>query len=215
MRLNWFSPLPPVSGAAADCSRRLLPLLHGRAEVTVWTEQSAWDRALERYAAVRRLDRDAVPWAEINEADASVYHLGAGAGPDAGAATLSGQHPGIVVLHGAAEPGTLDVALAVVVQDRGRFEDLRRADERPVVYAPPADVTGLADAVLRLAAEAGALSGALLARDLAQQAAAEVGVWMNAASASFWLRELAEEIRVVSVPPESVPAACDQPRRAA
>lgn len=209
MRVNWFSPLPPVSGAAADCSRRLLPLLHGRAEVTVWTEQSVWDRTLERYAAVQCLDRDAVPWAEVNDADATVYHLGAGAGPDAGAAALSGLHPGIVVLHGEAEPGTLDAALAVVVQDREQFDRLRREDRWPVVYAPAGD----AEVLLRLAAEAGALSGELLARDLVRQAAAEVGVWMDAASASFWLRELAEEIRVVCVKPES--ATCDQPRRAA
>src|SRR5207253_5525290 len=140
-------------------------------------------------------------------------HLGAGAGPDAGAAALSRLHPGVVILHGEAEPGTLDAALAVVVQDRGEFERLRQEDRRPVVYVPPgqAAMAAHADALLRLAADAEALSGGLLARDLTRRAAAEVGAWMHAASAAFWLRELADEIRLVSIGPEA-PAA-DEDRR--
>ena len=52
MKLNWFSPLPPAKTGIADYTLGLLPALSKQAEVVLWTDQSSWDRALER---LRRL----------------------------------------------------------------------------------------------------------------------------------------------------------------
>jgi hypothetical protein len=202
MRVNWFSPLPPVSLPAADYTRRLLPVWRSRAEIILWTDQRDCDAALAEWATVRPLGLDpgAVPWEEINRADATVYHLGAGAGNNAFRVALCCRHPGIVVLHGEVGAEALDVALAVVVQERALFERLRREDRWPVVYAPLTP-EGHAEVLLRLAAEAATLSGANLARDLVRQAGAEIGVWMSAASASFWLGQVAAEVHQVSIGP--------------
>ncbi|MEO5722198.1 MAG: hypothetical protein ABIR71_12095, partial [Chthoniobacterales bacterium] len=73
MRINWFSPVPPSSSAAALQTAALLPALARRAEVTLWVHDSRWSPALERDAHVRHYVPGALRWAEINAADMTVY----------------------------------------------------------------------------------------------------------------------------------------------
>lgn len=99
MKLNWFSPLPPARTGVARYTTALLPALRRVAAVTVWTDQAVWERSVEHHAGVRRYAADRLPWAELNRADATVYHLGNDARFHASILAVSGQHPGLVVLH--------------------------------------------------------------------------------------------------------------------
>jgi glycosyltransferase involved in cell wall biosynthesis len=99
VKLNWFSPLPPASTDIAHYTTRVLPALASRAEVTLWTDQEDWDAALKRYAEVRRYSPERVPWAELNRADMSVYHIGNNPLFHGSIWQLSRAAPGLVVLH--------------------------------------------------------------------------------------------------------------------
>jgi glycosyltransferase involved in cell wall biosynthesis len=99
MKLNWFSPLPPARTEIAQYTVRLLPALRERCEVILWTDQDTWDPALEQHARVRTYQIGDVPWAAMNEADVSVYHIGNNHTCHAGIWEVSRRHPGIVILH--------------------------------------------------------------------------------------------------------------------
>jgi glycosyltransferase involved in cell wall biosynthesis len=99
MKLNWFSPLPPASTDIAHYTTRVLPALCTRALVTLWTDQEHWDAGLKRYAEVRRYSPERVPWAELNRADMSIYHIGNNPLFHGSIWQLSRAAPGLVVLH--------------------------------------------------------------------------------------------------------------------
>ena len=99
MELNWFSPLPPAGTDIAHYTARVLPALAERASVTLWTDRDSWDKALESYAEVRRYSLERPPWAELNRAEASVYHLGNNPLFHGSIWQLSRLSPGVVVLH--------------------------------------------------------------------------------------------------------------------
>src|SRR5947209_2122670 len=125
MKLNWFSPLPPARTEIAKYTARLLPVLAQRGEVTLWTDQTEWDAALEQQARVRNYRVGAVPWAEINDADVSVYHIGNNHPFHAAIWEISRRNPGIVILH--------DLALHYLfagyyLQDRKRATYLKHLD---------------------------------------------------------------------------------------
>ena len=52
----------------ASYTAGFLPALRDQAEVVLWTDQTEWDRQLERYAEVRRYCPEQVPWHEVNRA---------------------------------------------------------------------------------------------------------------------------------------------------
>ncbi|MBV9242344.1 MAG: glycosyltransferase family 4 protein [Acidobacteria bacterium] len=54
MKINWFSPLPPLKTEIANATARILPALSQHADVTLWTDQDAWSAELEKFADVRR-----------------------------------------------------------------------------------------------------------------------------------------------------------------
>lgn len=99
MKINWFSPLPPAQTDIADYTIRLLPSLQEQAEITLWTNQSTWNSEIEKYARVRRYHIERMPWAEINQGDLNIYHIGNNADFHADIWQISRQCPGIVVLH--------------------------------------------------------------------------------------------------------------------
>jgi glycosyltransferase involved in cell wall biosynthesis len=99
MKLNWFSPLPPARTGIADYTAGLLPHLRRRAEVALWTDQDEWDPTLEAHARVRRYAPESVPWADLNRADATFYHLGNNLRFHGGVYRVSRRHAGVVVLH--------------------------------------------------------------------------------------------------------------------
>ena len=99
MQINWFSPLPPAQTDIAGYTMRLLPALQNRAEIVLWTNQSSWCSEIEEYAEVRHYQIDRMPWAEINQGDINVYHIGNNADFHTDIWQISRQCPGIVVLH--------------------------------------------------------------------------------------------------------------------
>jgi glycosyltransferase involved in cell wall biosynthesis len=99
MKLNWFSPLPPASTDIAHYTERVLPALSARADVTLWTDQEHWETGLQRYAEVRRYSPERVPWAELNRAQLSIYHIGNNPLFHGSIWQVSRAAPGLVVLH--------------------------------------------------------------------------------------------------------------------
>ena len=99
MRINWFSPLPPDPSPLAEYSRQLLPFLHQRHDVTLWTDQTDPAPELAGYARVQRCDMEQMRWADLNRADVSVYHL-TGDTSVKFAWDVSRLHPGVIVVHG-------------------------------------------------------------------------------------------------------------------
>lgn len=99
MKLNWFSPVPPTRSAVADVTAALLPFLSSRAEIALWVHEPTWAEELGRHARVRQYDPATPPWADINDADLTIYHLGNQAEDYAPIWRVNRQHPGIVILH--------------------------------------------------------------------------------------------------------------------
>lgn len=99
MKLNWFSPVPPTPSAIALHNAAVLPVLAKEASVTVWAHETSWSPELEKHAEVRHYDPGNVPWAEINAAEATIYHLGNQPEFHGPIWHVNQQHPGIVVLH--------------------------------------------------------------------------------------------------------------------
>jgi ubiquinone/menaquinone biosynthesis C-methylase UbiE/glycosyltransferase involved in cell wall biosynthesis len=99
VRLNWFSPLPPAKSGIADYTRLLLPALTAAAEVVLWTDQEQWDPALEAYADVHAYRLQDMPWAEVNRATMSIFHIGNNHRFHGPIWQLSQRHAGFIVLH--------------------------------------------------------------------------------------------------------------------
>jgi ubiquinone/menaquinone biosynthesis C-methylase UbiE/glycosyltransferase involved in cell wall biosynthesis len=99
VRLNWFSPLPPAKSGIADYTRQLLPTLTAAAEVVLWTEQEHWDPAVEAYAEVHAYRLQEMPWAEVNRATMSIFHIGNNHRFHGPIWQVSQRHAGFIVLH--------------------------------------------------------------------------------------------------------------------
>lgn len=99
MRLNWFSPLPPARTEIAHYTGWILPTLRSQAEIIVWTAQAEWDQTLENFAEVRCYQPEQIPWAEVNRADLSIYHLGNNVAFHRPIWQVSRCHRGLIVLH--------------------------------------------------------------------------------------------------------------------
>lgn len=99
MRLNWFSPLPPERSGIAGFTADLLPELARHADVSVYVEQSSWEATVGDNVEVVRYALDSPPWAQLNDADATVFNIGNHPGFHTAMWLLSRQHPGIVILH--------------------------------------------------------------------------------------------------------------------
>jgi glycosyltransferase involved in cell wall biosynthesis len=96
-RLNCFSPLPPSRTEIAANVARSLPALAEYFEVALWAERPYWSPALEAHAHVRAWEGE--PWAELNAADATLYHIGNNARYHGWIWDIAQRHSGIVVLH--------------------------------------------------------------------------------------------------------------------
>jgi SAM-dependent methyltransferase/glycosyltransferase involved in cell wall biosynthesis len=99
VRLNWFSPIPPARSGIADYTQRLLPALTAAAEIVVWTDQESWDPAVEEYAAVRSYRLQEMPWAEVNRATMSIFHIGNNHRFHGPIWQVSQRHAGLIILH--------------------------------------------------------------------------------------------------------------------
>jgi len=99
MKLNWFSPLPPAKTGIADFVSVILPLLSKRAQVTLWTDQTKWDRSIEKHAEVRTYRLEQMPWVELNQADLNFYNLGNNHLFHGSIWQVARLQPGAVILH--------------------------------------------------------------------------------------------------------------------
>jgi glycosyltransferase involved in cell wall biosynthesis len=99
LKINFFSPLPPLPTDIGNHTLHVAPELAARAEVTLWTDQAEWDARIGRVAPVRRFDPAAPPVREMNRADANIYNIGNNAAFHRGIFGLARRAPGIVVLH--------------------------------------------------------------------------------------------------------------------
>lgn len=99
MRINWLSPLPPAKSEIAQYTARLLPVLRGRSELSLWTQQKEWEAALSGFGAVQNCQRMQGHWPPFSFADETIYHIGNEANYHATFSEMLRQHPGIVVLH--------------------------------------------------------------------------------------------------------------------
>ena len=100
MKINWFCPLPPArTSIADDYLAGILPSLSKYSELTLWTDQSDWDRKLEKFAHVRSYDPRRISWPDLNQADVTFYNIGNNHLFHASIWQISRQHPGIVILH--------------------------------------------------------------------------------------------------------------------
>lgn len=99
MNLNWFSPLPPAKTGIADFVSGVLPALTERARVTLWTDQTKWDRSIEKHAEVRAYRLEQMPWVELNRADLNFYNLGNNHLFHGSIWQVARRQPGAVILH--------------------------------------------------------------------------------------------------------------------
>src|SRR5258708_27249286 len=99
MKLNWFSPLLSAKTDVAHYTGRVLPALSALARVTLWSTDTAWDSGLERYATIRHFRPQSIPWAEINQADMSIFQIGNNPGCHGAIWKVSQRQPGLVVVH--------------------------------------------------------------------------------------------------------------------
>jgi glycosyltransferase involved in cell wall biosynthesis len=100
MKINWFCPLPPAKTSIADdYLAGILPSLSRRCELTLWTDQTTWDRKLENLARIRHFDPYAIRWPELHEGEVTFYNIGNNHLFHASIWQVSRRHPGIVILH--------------------------------------------------------------------------------------------------------------------
>lgn len=100
MKINWFCPLPPAKTSIADDYLvGILPSLRKHSELTLWTDQSSWDRNLEHVASIRRYDPLRINWPDLNHADVTFYNIGNNHLFHTSIWQVSRRHPGIVILH--------------------------------------------------------------------------------------------------------------------
>ncbi len=102
-RLHWFSPLPPARTGIADYTAQIVPYLAKAVDIVLWTSQQRWNRAIERYASVRRFDSRTLRRRDIASAsdvvNIPVYHIGNNGPLHRAIWEVSRDVPGIVVLH--------------------------------------------------------------------------------------------------------------------
>jgi hypothetical protein len=98
LKINFFSPLPPLRTSIADHSARLLEALAELADVAVWTDQDSWDETGIDGVTVHRFDSETDP-ARFHTADLSFYNLGNNYPFHGKIYEVARRFPGIVIIH--------------------------------------------------------------------------------------------------------------------
>lgn len=99
LKLNLFSPLPPLRSEIANHTAQILPPLGRLADVTVWTSQEGWGAVETEGVRVCRYRPDAAPWGGLNEADATFYNIGNNTALHGDIFRVASALPGIAILH--------------------------------------------------------------------------------------------------------------------
>lgn len=105
-RIHWVSPLPPAETDIAHYTRRILPELAERADLTLWTDAETWDAGLESVCPVRHLDPHRVlpgqmrPAGSHGDRPGTVFiNIGNAWCFHAGLLALARRIPSVIVLH--------------------------------------------------------------------------------------------------------------------
>ena len=103
LKLNLFSPLPPLHSEIGNHSLTVAAALQDLADITLWTPQTeppVLDRPnLDRGVPVICYDPAAMDWPRLNRADANIYNLGNNATFHRAIFDVARLSPGIIVLH--------------------------------------------------------------------------------------------------------------------
>ncbi len=97
--LDIFSPLPPMPTDIGNHTAGVLAELRQVADVRVWTSQPGPIELDVSGVQIRRYTPDALPVAELSEADATFYNIGNNAGFHRDIHAVARRVPGVVVLH--------------------------------------------------------------------------------------------------------------------
>jgi glycosyltransferase involved in cell wall biosynthesis len=99
LKLNVFSPLPPLRTDIANHTAYVLPPLGRMADVTVWTTQESWSIGEVEGVRVRRYRPEAASWSELNDAAATFFNIGNNTALHGDIFRMASTLPGVVVLH--------------------------------------------------------------------------------------------------------------------
>lgn len=99
LKLNVFSPLPPLHTGIANHTSYLLPWLGQMADVTVWTAQREWTAVKADGVVVRTHRVDDLPWERLNEADATFFNIGNNVKFHKEIFQVASVLPGVCILH--------------------------------------------------------------------------------------------------------------------
>ena len=75
VKLNLFSPLPPMRSDIARLTVHMTPHLARAAEVVIWSSEREWQFEPPPGVTVRHYDLQRPPWREINDAYATLYKI--------------------------------------------------------------------------------------------------------------------------------------------
>ena len=99
LKLNLFSPLPPLRTEIANHTAHVLPPLGRLADVTLWTAQEDWSPVEAEGVRVRRYRPDAMPWGELSDADATFFNIGNNTALHGDIFRVASVAPGVAILH--------------------------------------------------------------------------------------------------------------------
>ena len=98
VRLNLFSPLPPLLSDIGNFTVLVARALNEVADVTVWTPQTERPETPPGLAVVQ-YDPAAMDWPRVHAADAQIYNIGNNATYHRAIFDIARQVPGVIVLH--------------------------------------------------------------------------------------------------------------------
>ncbi len=99
LKLNIFSPLPPLHTEVANHTSYILPWLGQMADVAVWTAQREWTAVNADGVLVRNYHAADLPWNRLNEADATFFNFGNNVKFHKEIFEVARVLPGICILH--------------------------------------------------------------------------------------------------------------------
>ena len=98
LKLNFFSPLPPVLSNIANYTSHVVAELQSLADVTVWTAQPQTPEFGDS-VAIQRFTPNDIPWKRLQQADLNIYNLGNNATFHRAIFDVARAAPGLIVLH--------------------------------------------------------------------------------------------------------------------
>ena len=99
LKINIFTPLPPEPTEIANVNVPIVLALARLADVTVWAAQDDWLALPDPTVAIRSFRADAISYAELNNADANIFHIGNNVELHQDIFDVCMMVPGMVVLH--------------------------------------------------------------------------------------------------------------------